>query len=195
MNIISRRKYVYRNLIGFYLLFNFFITNQKIYSAENINFASGPFSRTIKIKTIEEFAKTGKTNKKLMNLIKMSREKPETISILLNQNFEMPLLLTSRLLNSRIGEVMLDRIGKIIYPLRVKKRSVSVPAIRAGLIKGVYLGKGKINMVEFLKSYPNKTITINVTALSKILSKVETINDLIKFFSNSPLESLKTRQR
>ena len=59
---------------------------------------------------------------------------------------------------------------------------------------GRLLGKEKINLIQFLQSYPNKIITINIPALSKVITKVETVNDLVKFFSASPLKSLKEGQ-
>ena len=45
--------------------------------------------------------------------------------------------------------------------------------------------------VDFLKEYPNDIMAINIPELSKLLNKAERISDLIQFFSNSPLESLK----
>ena len=84
---------------------------------------------------------------------------------------------------SQIGEVVLRRIAKIIYPKKVPNPSVSIPAIRAGVTNGILKGKGNLSLIEFLKSYPNKKITIDVPALFKVLNKVESISDLIKFFS------------
>ena len=130
----------------------------------------------------------------MKKIIKFTNEKPEKISNFLNQEFELPIVLTSKLMNSRIGEVIIKRIAKIIYPFKVPNPNVSVPAIKAGIINGLAKGKGKINILSFLQSYPNKIITINIPALSKVITKVETVNDLVKFFSASPLKSLKEGQ-
>ena len=52
------------------------------------------------------------------------------------------------------------------------------------------MGEGKINIVRFFESYPTKTVILNVGALSKILNKVESINELLKFFTDSPLNKI-----
>ena len=65
-------------------------------------------------------------------------------------------------------------------------------ALRAGIIKGLDLGNEKINLVKFFEGYPTKTVILNVNALSKVMNKVESISELLDFFTNSPLEKIKT---
>lgn len=127
----------------------------------------------------------------LKNIIENTNENPEEIISVLNQEYELPLVLTTKLMNSKIGNIILVRIARIIYPTKISNTMITVPAIRAGLIKSIAENKGKVNLITFLKNYPNKNIAINIPALTKVLKKVESINDLIKFFSNSPLEKLK----
>ena len=64
-------------------------------------------------------------------------------------------------------------------------------ALRSSVIKGLYTGNGKINLVRFFESYPTKTVVLNVNALSKVMNKVESISDLLEFFTNKPLEKIK----
>ena len=160
-------------------------------AAEEIIFYKGIFSRKILVKDLEEFVKTNKPNKKISNLIKLSNQKKEDVSILIKQEFDLPLVLTSNILNGKIGNVIIKRASKIIYPNKNKNPNISMPAIRSGIIKGIVLGGGKINLILFFKSYPNKVIAIDVDSLSKTIDKVESMSDLINFFSNSPLEKLK----
>ena len=65
-------------------------------------------------------------------------------------------------------------------------------ALRASIIKGIKLGNGKINLVKFFEAYPTKTIILDVNALSKVMNKVESISELLDFFTDSPLEKIKT---
>ena len=65
-------------------------------------------------------------------------------------------------------------------------------ALRASLIQGIKLGNGKINLLHFFEAYPTKTIILDVNALSKVMDKVESISELLDFFTNSPLEKIKT---
>ena len=65
-------------------------------------------------------------------------------------------------------------------------------ALRASVIRGIYLGNGKINLIKFFEGYPTKTVILDVHALSKVMNKVESISELLDFFTNSPLEKIKT---
>ena len=77
---------------------------------------------------------------------------------------------------------------------RVPKKEVSIPAIRAGVIKGIQMGEGKLNLMLFIKYYPNKVMAINIPALLKVINKVESISELVEFFSVSPLNNLKKQE-
>ena len=65
-------------------------------------------------------------------------------------------------------------------------------ALRASVIQGIKIGNGKINLIKFFESYPTKTVILDVSALSKVMNKVESISELLTFFTNSPLEKIKT---
>ena len=97
-------------------------------------------------------------------------------------------------MNSKIGNVIIGRIAKIVHPIRVPKKEVSIPAIRAGVIKGIQMGEGKLNLMLFIKGYPNKVMAINIPALRKVINKVESISELVEFFSVSPLNNLKKQE-
>ena len=67
-------------------------------------------------------------------------------------------------------------------------------ALRSSIIQGLYLGNGKINIIKFLEGYPTETVILNVNALSKVMNKVESISELLDFFTNKPLEKLKKNE-
>ena len=160
-------------------------------AAEEVAFVSGIFRRNVSVKDIELISQGKNIKGILEDLSKIGNEEPDKISEILNQKIELPIDLASKLMYTKIGGVFIKRIAKIIYPLKVQKESVSIPAIRAAVINGLIEGKGEINLILFLKSYPNKVIAVNVPELFQVINKVESISDLVKFFSNSPLEGLK----
>ena len=181
----------YRNVILLTCWINIFILLPSSKAAENLIFVNGLFSRTVTIDSLEKLATTGKPNKKLKNLLRLSNQSPKELADLLNENFELPLVVTSKLMYSSIGQVLLLRISKIIYPKKLPDQKISIPAIRSGVIQGIVVGNGKLNLIKFFKSYPNKIITINMPALFKVLNKVESTSELIEFFSDSPLKGIR----
>ena len=67
-------------------------------------------------------------------------------------------------------------------------------ALRSSVIKSLYNSDEKINLVSFFESYPTKTIILNVNALSKVMNKVQSISELLEFFTSKPLEKIKTTE-
>jgi len=191
MNKTMKKIKVGLKTILFFMPLNIFLITPSAKPAENILLENGIFSRTISINSVEELATTGKAKGTLKNLMRLSNQSPEKISNLLNQEYNLPLVTTTKLMYSSIGEVVIFRISKIIYPKKIKDKSITIPAIRSGVISGIIEGEGKLNLMQFLKSYPNKTIAINIPALNKVLNKVESMSELINFFSGSPLPEIK----
>ena len=176
----------YTNIILIILLF---IPSAK--SAENIFLYKGTFSRTIQIEELKKFQATKKPSNKLKSLLKITNQKETDLHTFLSYKIEVPLKASSKLMNSKIGEVFLNRLSKIIYPNKISDKKLSTKALRSGLILSSYNNNQKINLIDFFKAYPNKNIAIDLNALSKALKKVESLKDLIEFYSDSPLKKLK----
>ena len=99
-------------------------------------------------------------------------------------------MLTSRLINTRIGVALTRRIAQIIHPIALRDPAISVPAIRAAVIEGLQSTQG-LTAVSFLENYPNAVMAINLPALFSVIEKAESIAGLVRFFSDSPLDGLK----
>ena len=124
----------------------------------------------------------------------LSGQQPEDVAELLNKEIQVPLVRTSRLINTRIGEAIIRRVAKILYPIRTDDPAVSVPAIRAAVINGLAENDGSLTAVAFLKAYPNNVLAINLPALFGVIEKAQSIAGLVNFFSDSPLDGLKEGQ-
>ncbi len=187
MNIKNKLIYNFLCLI----LINPFLLINKVQSADQIKITYSIFSRTISVKSLKRYSSTGKAEKNLERLLRATNASNEEILNILNKNFDIPLPIASKLLNSEIGNIVLSRLSKIIHPPRARDETTGKLALRASVIKGIDLGEGKINLIRFFESYPTKTVILNAGALSKTLNKVESINELLKFFTDSPLNKIK----
>ena len=166
---------------------------QPLQAATDVALVSGAFRRSIPVKEIEHLANTGEAIGLLGDLLELSKQEPQEVSQMLNQSLQLPLVLTSRLINTRIGEAILRRVARIIYPIYTPEVEVSVPAIRAGVISGLQSEDG-LTAVSFLKGYPNAVMAVNLPALFGVIEKAESIAGLVQFFSDSPLDGLKEAQ-
>ena len=175
-------------LISSQLFFNV----SKANAAEEIKIIYSLFSRTIKVDSLKTYAEEGKSTKQLKRILKTTGSADKEIRSVLNKNFEVPITIASKLVYSEIGNVFLKRLSSIIHPPRADDEITGMLALRASVIQGINLGNGKINLISFFEGYPTKTVILDVKALSKVMNKVESISELLDFFSNSPLEKIKT---
>ena len=169
----------------------FFLNVPKVQSAENIKIIYSIFSRTITVDSLKNFAQTGNSTKTLRGILNATGSSDDEIKLILNKNFEIPITIASKLVYSEIGNVFLTRLSSILHTPRADDERTGMLALRSSVIKGLYAGNGKINLVSFFESYPTKTVILNVNALSKVMNKVESISELLEFFTNKPLEKIK----
>ena len=177
----------YKNIVVLIILF--FYPNAK--SAENIFLYKGNFSRTIEIKELNKFNETRKPSNQLKSLMKLTNINDKDLYNFLSYKIEVPLKSSSRLMKSKIGEVFLRRLSKIVYTNKISNIKISTKAIRSALILSSYKNNESINLIDFFKEYPSKNIAIDLNSLKKALEKVDSLKDLIDFYSNSPFQKLK----
>ena len=186
----------FRNFLIFKIFFilissNLFFNIPKVNAAEEIKIIYSIFSRTIKVNSLKTFAQEGNSTKKLKKILKATGSTNKEIRGVLNKDFEIPITIASKLVYSEIGNIFLTRLSSIIHPPKATDKKTGMLALRASVIQGIYLGNGKINLINFFEGYPTKTVILDVNALSKVMSKVESISELLEFFTSSPLEKIK----
>lgn len=158
-------------------------------AADNLVFVSGAFRRTIPVADLSTLASTGTAPGLLGDVLRFTHQNPKEVAGLLNQSISLPITLVSRLLHTRIGEAILDRLSRIVYPLNAP--GVGVPALRSAVVMALADGNGSINAVSFLKAYPTRDIEVSIPALLGLMRKASSISELVRFFSESPLDGLR----
>jgi hypothetical protein len=158
-------------------------------AAENLVFVSGAFRRSIPVADLEKLATTGQAQGLLADVLRFSSQNPKTVAKLLNQSIKLPVTLVSRLLNTRIGEAHLERLAQIVHPLNAPQ--AGVVALRSSLVMGVVEGNGSISALSFFRAYPVREMEVSIPALMNLIRKASSIADLVRFFSESPLDGLR----
>ena len=182
---LKKRRVLVAALMGLGL----WLTSPGAIAGENLVFVSGAFRRSIAVADIDHLAKTGQATGLIADVLAISKQNPKEVAKLLNQSVSLPITLISRLLNTRIGEAVLQRLAKVIYPLKASQDGVV--ALRSAVILGLANGNGSINAISFLQAYPVPEIEVNIPALMAALKKASSIAELVRFFSESPLDGLK----
>ncbi len=178
-----------RRLVAAALGLGIFWSSPAAFATQNVVFTSGAFRRSIPVADLEHLATTGEARGLLSDVLRFSSQNPKDVSRLLNESVRLPIVLMSRLLNTRIGEAILARLARILFPLKAPE--VGMPALRSALVLGTHQGKGSLSAITFLKAYPSQDLEVSIPALTGLLSKATSIGDLVRFFSESPLDGLR----
>ena len=185
-------KFLIIKIFFIFISSQFLFNASKASAAEEIKIVYSIFSRTIKVNSLKRFAEEGHSTSKLKRILKGTGSPDKEIRSALNRDFEIPITIASKLVYSEIGNIFLTRLSSIIHPTKANDERTGMLALRSSVIKGIQLGDGKINLIRFFEGYPTKTVILDVNALSKVMNKVESISELLEFFTNSPLEKIKT---
>ena len=174
-----------------FIINHIFINTSKVQSAENIKIIYSVFSRTVTVDSLKNFAKNENPSNKLRRILNATGSSDDEIKSVLNKDFEIPITIASKLVYSEIGNIFLSRLSSILHAPRANDERTGMLALRSSVIQGLYHGNGKINLIKFFENYPTKTVILNVNALSKVMNKVESISELLDFFTSDPLEKIK----
>jgi len=63
--------------------------------------------------------------------------------------------------------------------------------MRSAMVLGVVEGNGSISAISFLRAYPAQEMEVSIPALMNLISKTSSITELVRFFSESPLDGLR----
>ena len=184
-----RRRGLRQRLLAPVLGLSLLLSSPAAGAAENIVFVSGAFRRSIPVADLVHLAETGQARGLLSDVLRLSRQDPQTVAKLLSQTVNLPVVLVSRLLNTRIGEVLLQRLAQIVFPLNAS--SAALPALRSAVILGIADSDKGLSALSFLKAYPSQELAVSLPALMALMSKASSITDLVRFFSDSPLDGLR----
>jgi hypothetical protein len=155
-------------------------------AAENIVFVSGAFRRSIPVADLEHLAATGQARGLLGDVMRLSRQNPADAARMLKATLTLPVVTVSRLLNTSIGERILERLSGIVFPLNA--RQVGLPALRSAVVLGIADNGGSLSPLSFLRAYPSQELAVSLPALLGLMRKASSVADLVRFFSESPLD-------
>ena len=129
-------------------------TSPAAQAAENIVFVSGAFRRSIPVADLEHLAATGQARGLLGDVMRFSGQDPAEAAKLLKASLSLPVVTVSRLLNTSIGERILERLSSIAFPLNA--RQVGLPALRSAVVLGIADNGGSLSALSFLRAYPSQ---------------------------------------
>ena len=149
--------------------------------AERVVLVVGPFNRSVEVEELRSFSEGSEPQGFFKAALRISNVPHEKARSVLGNRVDIPFTLLGRLLYTDLGEAFLGRLAKIFYPRRAPEAGLQ--ALRSGAILSVAQSEtGKLNPVDFLESYPNREIVVDVPRLLYFLSRLNSIEEVADFF-------------
>lgn len=150
-------------------------------AAERVVLVVGPLNRSVEVEELRSFSEGSEPQGFIKQALAITKVPHENARSVLAKRVEIPFTLLGRLLYTDLGEAFLGRMATIFYPRRAPE--AGIPALRSGAILSMARSEtGKLNPVDFLESYPNKEIVVNVPRLLHLLSRLNSIQEVAEFF-------------
>ena len=138
-------------------------------AAEQIVLRYNVLERSVSIEELTTFAETGEISPTLENYFEMSGQKPARIRRVLTQNASMDVVPLDRMLNTPVGDVMLDQLGNLVH---TPSGNADRQAMRSALVLSAS-DDSKLSLIEILQNYPTQEIHVNGNRIVAAYRQIE----------------------
>jgi hypothetical protein len=126
-------------------------------AAERVVLKYRIFRRSIQVEELSDLAKTGTVSPALRAHLRLANQDPNDLRQLLQREVPINWLLLDRILNTPVGDAMLDEMSKAIH---TPSGEGSRQAMRSALVMSARNGN-KIQMIEVLENYPTEAVHVD----------------------------------
>jgi hypothetical protein len=133
---------------------------------------------TISVAELSALAETGELSPSLRAYLKLAKREPEELRRALTQEVEVDPILLYRVLNTPVGEIMLDRASEVIHTPTDRANRQS---LRSALVSSA-LPDGQITLIETLENYPTPEVHVEGERLVEVAQTLRRVVDRIPRF-------------
>ncbi len=152
-----------------------------VFGAEQVVLNYGIFRESLSVEELSTFTQTGELSRSLRVNFALARQDPKAIRQYLTEPVKVNLVFLDRVLNSRIGNIILDQISQVIY---TPSRRADRQALRAALVLSASQD-GQVSLIEIIENYPTNEVEVDGKRLESAyrqLRRLQTnIQDLLNF--------------
>lgn len=144
-------------------------------AAERVVFKYKILRESISVPELTTFAQTGQISNDLQTYFRLSGQRPETVRRTLTQPIKVDPILLDRVLNSSIGNGILDQLGQAI---QTPKGGAERQALRAALTLSA--GDGSISILEILQNYPTQEVVVDGDRVEVAFRRLNELADRLR---------------
>ncbi len=150
-------------------------------AAEQVVLKYGIFRESISVEELATFAETGELSRSLRVNFALAQQDPKAIRPYLTTPVQIDLVVLDRILNSPIGNVILDELSQVIH---TPSRTADRQALRAALVLSAS-EDGQVTLLEIIENYPTTNVEVDGERLENAYHQLRRLQvglqDLLKF--------------
>ncbi|MBA2748787.1 MAG: alpha/beta hydrolase [Tatlockia sp.] len=149
------------------------LSSGSAFAAEQVVLKYRIFRSSISVKELTNFAQTGELSTSLRVNLALAKQNPKVIRQYLTQPVAVNIRLLDRVLNSPVGNVVLDQISEAIH---TPSRTADRQALRAALILSASRdypdssgqnSRNTISLIEIIQNYPTSEVEVEGEVLER----------------------------
>jgi Alpha/beta hydrolase of unknown function (DUF1400) len=151
------------------------------FAAERVILKYRFLRESLSVENLTTFAETGKLSNSLEAKLALARQDPKLVRKYLTDPVKVDLVILDRLLNSRVGNVILDELSEVIH-------TPSGKADRQALRSAIILSASKdnqITLLEVIQNYPTSEVEVEGDRLESAYRQLRllqgSVEDLLPF--------------
>ncbi len=133
-------------------------------AAERVVLRYGILQRSVLVSELNAFAQTGQLSPVLNSLFTMAHRDPRQVRRVLTQEINVNPTNLERVLNSQIGEALLERVVQVIHSPAGKG---SQQELHLAIVNSA-LPDGKISLIEALQNYPAPEVDVDGDTIASV---------------------------
>jgi hypothetical protein len=149
-------------------LFILTILSPAAIAAEQVILKYNIFERSVSVEELTTFAETGKLSRDLKTYMRTSKQDPKKIRETLTDKVEVNVTTLDRVLNSIVGNVVLEQLSQYIY---TSSRTADKEAMRAALVLSAS-EDNNISIIEITQNYPTEEVHVDGNRLAETYAQI-----------------------
>lgn len=134
-----------------------FLVSPSVLAADNVILKYSILRESVSVGDLTEFAETGQASSDLQAHLRLSRQNPENVRRSLTRQVSVNPILLDRLLNSPIGNTLLDPLSEAI---RAPRGGADRQALRAAITLSA-TDDSKLSLLEIVQRYPTSEVLVD----------------------------------
>ncbi|GAX36110.1 alpha/beta hydrolase [Nodularia sp. NIES-3585] len=151
------------------------------FAAEQVVLKYGIFRESVSVEELSTFAETGELSRSLRVNFALAQQDPKAIRPYLTTPVNLDLVILDIILNSPIGNVILDDLSQVIH---TPSRTADRQALRAALVLSAS-EDGQVTLLEIIQNYPTRNVEVDGERLESAYHQLRRLQagleDFLKF--------------